>query len=56
MVEVLHVGPYGKEEGAVKRLREFAKDQGYTLIGGHEEEYIRLEVWECPAQKTRQST
>ena len=40
VAEILHVGPYDKEEPTVKRLREYINDQGYEVVGGHEEEYI----------------
>lgn len=39
--EVLHVGPYDREEPTIERLREYAAAQGYVLTGVHEEEYIR---------------
>jgi hypothetical protein len=41
VVEILHVGPYDKEEPTMKRLMDFVKDQGYIVLGGHEEEYIK---------------
>lgn len=41
MAEILHVGPYDKEEPTVERLMDFVKDQGYVVIGEHEEEYIK---------------
>lgn len=40
VAEMLYVGPYEKEEAALKRLNEFIQQQGYATIGGHEEEYI----------------
>lgn len=41
VAEILHVGPYDKEEPTVQRLKDSAKRQGYTLLAGHEEEYLR---------------
>ena len=41
VVEILHVGPYDKEEPTVKRLKEFVEKQGYVIAGDHEEEYIK---------------
>ncbi len=39
--EVLHVGPYDREEPTLQRLRDAARSQGYSLLADHEEEYIR---------------
>ncbi len=41
VAEILHVGPYDQEEPAMQRLKDTAKQQGYTLLDGHEEEYLR---------------
>jgi hypothetical protein len=39
--EILHVGPYSREEPTMKRLRNFVKEHGYVILaGGHEEEYV----------------
>ena len=40
VAEILHLGPYSREEPTLKQLREFIREQGYVTIGGHEEEYI----------------
>ena len=40
VAEILHLGPYSREEPALKRLGEFIREQGYVIVGGHEEEYI----------------
>lgn len=40
VAEILHLGPYSREEPALKRLEEFIREQGYVILGGHEEEYI----------------
>lgn len=41
VAEILHIGPYDKEEPTVKRLLDFVNKQGYTAIGAHEEEYLK---------------
>ena len=41
VAEILHVGPYTREEPTLERLRSFVEEQGYTITGPHEEEYIR---------------
>ena len=40
VAEILHLGPYNREEPTMQRLREFTREQGYVILGGHEEEYI----------------
>jgi len=41
VAEILHKGPYDREKPAVEKLQKFIKDNGYTIIDSHEEEYIR---------------
>jgi hypothetical protein len=41
VAEVLHVGPYDKEEPTIARLKQFIKDCRYEIVGDHEEEYLR---------------
>ncbi|OHB68709.1 MAG: hypothetical protein A2Y77_17050 [Planctomycetes bacterium RBG_13_62_9] len=41
VAEILHVGPYDREEPTVQRLTQFIKDGGYRILGEHEEEYIK---------------
>jgi hypothetical protein len=41
VAEILHIGPYDKEQPTVGRLMEFVKAQGYEVIGDHEEEYLK---------------
>ncbi|MDZ7289367.1 MAG: GyrI-like domain-containing protein [candidate division KSB1 bacterium] len=41
VAEILHLGPYDKEQPAIARLMEFVKAQGYEVIGAHEEEYLK---------------
>jgi hypothetical protein len=40
VAEILHLGPYTREDSTMNRLREFIHREGYITIGGHEEEYI----------------
>ncbi len=41
VAEILHVGPYSREEPTIKRLVAFIREQGYEIVGHHEEEYIK---------------
>jgi len=41
VAEILHVGPYDREQPTVERLKGMVEAQGFALVGGHEEEYIR---------------
>ncbi|MDP2984459.1 MAG: GyrI-like domain-containing protein [Candidatus Latescibacter sp.] len=41
MAEILHIGPYDREEPAITRLTAFIKDKGYSIVGDHEEEYLK---------------
>ena len=41
VAEILHVGPYDREEPTLQRLREFVQAEGYAIVGEHEEEYVR---------------
>jgi len=40
VAEILHEGSRAEEGKAVDRLRRYITDQGYDLIGPHEEEYL----------------
>jgi len=40
VAEILHVGPYDKEEPTVEKLMKFIADRGYVVAGPHEEEYL----------------
>jgi hypothetical protein len=40
VAEILHLGPYSREDSTMNRLREFVHREGYVIIGGHEEEYV----------------
>lgn len=52
VVEVLHVGPYDQEEPALAALREFVASQGYQVVDGHEEEYVRGPTMTGPGIRT----
>jgi hypothetical protein len=41
VAEILHVGPYDREEPTVQRLLGHLVESGYEVIGVHEEEYLR---------------
>jgi nitrogen fixation-related uncharacterized protein len=41
VAEILHVGPYDREEPTVARLTQFIKDCRYEIVGDHEEEYLK---------------
>ena len=41
VAEILHVGPYSEETPAIEKLHQFLKQQGYEIIGYHEEEYLK---------------
>ena len=41
VAQILHIGPYDKEQPTVERLHAFIKEQGYEIAGAHEEEYLR---------------
>ncbi len=39
-VQMLHVGPYDKEPETIRRMEEFAQQQGFELHGRHHEIYL----------------
>ena len=39
-VQMLHVGPYANEAGTIRRMREFAAQQGLICRGKHHEIYL----------------
>lgn len=41
VAEILHVGPYAQETPTIQKLHQFLKQQGYEIIGYHEEEYLK---------------
>jgi hypothetical protein len=41
VAEMLHVGPYDREERTIAKLTGFIKECGYEPVGDHEEEYLK---------------
>ncbi len=41
VAEILYIGPYAEETPTIERLHQFIKQNGYTIIGLHEEEYVK---------------
>ncbi len=41
VAEVLHIGPYDREEPTIAKLTQFIKECGYEIVGEHEEEYLK---------------
>ena len=39
VAEVLHIGTYAEEEPPINLLHDFIAEQGYEIVGPHEEEY-----------------
>lgn len=39
--EILHLGPYAGETATIARLKAFITNQGYRIVGMHEEEYLK---------------
>jgi hypothetical protein len=39
-VQIMHIGPYDKEEADIAQMHEFAAHKGYRLIGKHHELYF----------------
>lgn len=40
VAQILHIGPYSEEGPTVAALHQFVEENGYRLIGDHEEEYL----------------
>jgi hypothetical protein len=40
VAQILHLGAYDQETDDIKRLLKFIQEQGYEVIGVHEEEYL----------------
>ncbi len=40
VAQVLHLGAYDQEPASIKRLHQFIRDNGYEIVGAHEEEYL----------------
>lgn len=41
VAEILHVGPYSREQADIERLLRFIDARGYRVTGEHEEEYVK---------------
>lgn len=41
VAEILHVGPYAQETPTIEKLHRLVKQEGYEIIGYHEEEYLK---------------
>lgn len=41
VAEILHIGSYATETPSIKKLTEYITQQGYTIVGEHEEEYLK---------------
>jgi hypothetical protein len=41
VAEILHKGSYANEAPTIKALTDYIKQQGYKIIGEHEEDYIK---------------
>jgi hypothetical protein len=39
--EILHIGSYSTEDATIAKLKQYIADQGYEIIGEHEEEYLK---------------
>jgi hypothetical protein len=40
VAQILHKGPYAEEWPSIERLHLFVAEQGYRIVGPHEEEYL----------------
>ncbi len=41
VAEILHIGPYADEPPTIEKLHRLIKEQGYKIVGEHEEEYLK---------------
>ena len=41
VAEILHIGSYQSEQPTIEKLVNFIGENGYTIIGEHEEEYMK---------------
>ncbi|MBU1119181.1 GyrI-like domain-containing protein [Patescibacteria group bacterium] len=39
--EILHVGSYDAEDETIEKLKQYINNEGYEIVGDHEEEYIK---------------
>ncbi len=42
VAQILHLGTYAEEEPTIARLHAFIAEQGYEIVGPHEEEYLTM--------------
>lgn len=40
VAQILHLGPYNREDASIRRLMTFIEENGYEIAGDHEEEYV----------------
>lgn len=40
VAQILHIGTYAEEEPTINQLHDFIAEQGYEIVGAHEEEYV----------------
>ena len=40
VAQIMHIGPYDQETADIERLYKHIEDEGYEIIGVHEEEYL----------------
>jgi hypothetical protein len=40
VAQIVHVGSYSTEKKTIEKLHKFIEDEGYEIIGVHEEEYL----------------
>jgi hypothetical protein len=41
VAEILHIGSYSTEKTTVDKLHKYISDNGYRIVGDHEEEYVK---------------
>lgn len=40
VAQILHLGPYSEEGPAIEKIHKFIEEQGYKIVGLHEEVYL----------------
>ncbi|HXU37226.1 MAG TPA: hypothetical protein VN937_12760 [Blastocatellia bacterium] len=56
VAEILHIGPYDREEPTMERVKSFVKQQGYTTLEAHEEEYVKGPTMSGPGDSEKYLT
>ena len=58
VAQILHIGSYSEEQPTVERLHKFIEENGYEIVGVHEEEYltsprakVQKTIIRCPVKK-----